>query len=81
MCDSKSLLIQKRREQKKPNRFDYSNTLFSQTPLSKRGLYHPHCHCKELAINNPKWWCKVEDGYIMNLLGEKKNKISFAYDS
>ena len=35
----------------------------------------------ELPKNNPKWWCKVEDGYIMNLLGEKKNKISFDYDS
>ena len=44
----------KNEENKKPNRFDYSNTSFSQTPLSKRGLYHPHCHCKELAINNPK---------------------------
>ncbi len=35
----------------------------------------------ELPKNNPKWWCKVEDGYIMNLLGEKKNKIPFDYDS
>ena len=39
---------------KKPSRFDYSNTSFSQTPLSKRGLYHPHCHCKESTINVPK---------------------------
>ncbi len=44
----------KNEENKKPARFDYSNTSFSQTPLSKRGLYHPHCHCKESAINNPK---------------------------
>ena len=26
-------------------------------------------------------WCKVEDGYIINLKGEKKNKIPFDYES
>ena len=36
---------------------------------------------RELPANNPKWWRKVEDGYIMNLLGEKKNKIPYDYDS
>ena len=30
---------------------------------------------------DPKWWCKVEDGYILNLLGEKKNKIPYDYNS
>ena len=30
---------------------------------------------EDLPKQTPKWWCKVEDGYIMNLLGEKKNKI------
>ena len=35
----------------------------------------------ELPKNNPKWWCKVEDGYILNLLGEKKNKIPYDYNS
>ena len=34
-----------------------------------------------LPNNNPKWWCKVEDGFIMNLLGERKNKIPYDYDS
>ena len=34
-----------------------------------------------LPKNNPKWWCKVENGYIMNLLGEKKNKIPYDYNS
>ena len=29
----------------------------------------------------PNWWCKVEDGYIMNLKGERKNKIPYDYDS
>lgn len=35
----------------------------------------------ELPKHNPKWWCLVEDGYIMNLLGERKNKIPFDYNS
>ena len=36
---------------------------------------------EDLPKNNPKWWCKVEDGYILNLLGEKKNKIPYYYNS
>lgn len=36
---------------------------------------------KALPKQNPKWWCKVEGGYIMNLLGEKKNKIPYDYNS
>ena len=31
--------------------------------------------------HNPNWWCKVEDGYIVNLKGEKKNKIPYDYNS
>lgn len=44
-------------------------------------------NCKDEDIlesipkNNPKWWCKVEDGFIKNLLGEKKNKIPYDFDS
>ncbi|MBE7076213.1 MAG: hypothetical protein E7375_04045 [Clostridiales bacterium] len=34
-----------------------------------------------LPQNNPAWWCKVENGYIMNLLGDKKNKIPYDYNS
>lgn len=34
-----------------------------------------------LPKNNPDWWCKVEDGYILNLKGERKNKIPYDYDS
>lgn len=29
---------------------------------------------------NKSWWCKVEDGYILNLIGERKNKIPYKYD-
>lgn len=35
----------------------------------------------ELPKNNPDWWCKVKDGYILNLKGERKNKIPYDYDS
>lgn len=34
-----------------------------------------------LPDKNPSFWCKVEDGYIKNLLGEKKNKIAYDFDS
>ena len=36
---------------------------------------------EELPDRNPKWWCKVVDGYIVNLLGERKNKIPYDYES
>ena len=44
----------KNTELKKPECFDYSSYSFSQIGKSKRGLYHPNCHCKEMAINVPK---------------------------
>ena len=34
-----------------------------------------------LPTPDPKWWCKVENGYIINLLGERKNKIPYDYNS
>ena len=34
-----------------------------------------------IPLNNPNWWCKVEDGFIINLKGEKKNKIPYDYES
>ena len=36
---------------------------------------------RNLPTLNRAWWCKVEDGYILNLLGEKKNKIPYDYNS
>lgn len=35
----------------------------------------------ELPSRDKRWWCKVENGYIINLLGEKKNKIPYDYNS
>ena len=34
-----------------------------------------------IPLHNKDWWCKVEDGYIINLKGERKNKIPYDYDS
>ena len=34
-----------------------------------------------LPSHDPSKWCKVVDGYIMNLKGEKLNKIPYQYDS
>ena len=43
------------------------------------------CSDDYLLINLPnkeiRWYCKVEDGYIKNLRGEKLNKIQYDYDS
>jgi len=36
---------------------------------------------EDLPRHDPSWWCKVENGYIMNLRGEKKNKVAYDYDS
>ena len=36
---------------------------------------------EDLPGKNPSWWCKVENGYIINLKGERKNKIAYDYDS
>ena len=34
-----------------------------------------------IPLHNKDWWCKVEDGYILNLKGERKNKIPYDYES
>ena len=36
---------------------------------------------EDLPGHDPNWRCKVEDGYILNLKGERKNKIPYDYDS
>ncbi len=36
---------------------------------------------EDLPKHDPRWWCKVENGYILNLKGEKKNKIPYKYNS
>lgn len=36
---------------------------------------------ERLPKKDPRWWCKVEDGFVMNLNGDKKNKIPYDYNS
>ena len=36
---------------------------------------------KSLPEKYPNWWCKVEDGYIVNLEGDKLNKVPYDYNS
>lgn len=36
---------------------------------------------KNLPEKYPNWYCKVENGYIVNLQGEKLNKVPFDYNS
>ena len=47
----------------------------------EEGHYTDEMILEGLPKKNPKWWCKVENGYIINLLGEKKNKIPYDYNS
>ncbi len=34
-----------------------------------------------LPSRDINWWCKVEEGYIINIKGDKKNKIPYDYNS
>ena len=36
---------------------------------------------EEMPGGDGRWWCIVEDGFIKNLKGDKKNKIPYDYDS
>lgn len=36
---------------------------------------------ENLPEGHKDWWCKVEDGYILNLKGERKNKVPYDYNS
>ena len=36
---------------------------------------------ESIPLHNKDWWCKVEDGYIINLNGKRKNKIPYKYNS
>lgn len=49
--------------------------------LVEKGFGNDEMLLANVPNNDPRWWCKVEDGYIMNLLGEKKNKIPYNYNS
>ena len=76
---------------KKPEHFDYSKYSFGQIALSKRGLYHPNCHDKELSINAPqlsdielisiekkiKWFFSEKSNWFYSWGYENKDKDKF----
>lgn len=63
------------------NFFKYCTINIKDLELVKNNNTPDNLILEALPKNNPKWWCKVEDGYIKNLLGETKNKIPYDYDS
>ena len=67
----------------KPDGADYAEIEInvSDLELVKDNKITDSAILEALPKKNPKWWCKVENGYIINLLGEKKNKIPYDYNS
>ena len=53
LCVSINNCYFKNEEDKKPIEFNYGQYTLEQIPFSSRGLYHPHCHYKNIAISKP----------------------------
>lgn len=68
-------------EKKGQTFFKYCIINIEDLELVEEGIASDEMILDALPQNNPKWWCKVEDGYILNLLGEKKNKEPYKYSS
>ena len=49
--------------------------------LVENGFANDKILLDEVPNHDKGWWCKVEDGYILNLKGERKNKIPYKYNS
>ena len=49
--------------------------------LIEKGICDDALLKKDLPNKNISLWCKVENGYILNLKGQRKNKIPYEYDS
>ena len=73
----------KNEKSKKPEHFDYST--FSDKALEKlkgiEGLYHPNCHCKEIAIPNPteKTISIIVDDRKIDDFYRRKNGLAVAW--
>ena len=61
--------------------YKYANIKIEDLELVKDGGFTDEEILDGIPNKDPHWWFKVEDGYIMNLLGEKKNKIPYDYNS
>lgn len=53
LCVSVNNCYFKNEDDKKPIEFGYDQYNLEQIPFLNRGLYHPRCHCKKIAINKP----------------------------
>ena len=63
------------------NWYKYAEIKIKDLELVKDGECTDEELLEELPKNNSEWWCKVKDGFIMNLKGDKKNKIPYDYNS
>ncbi len=61
--------------------FKYCIINIEDLELVEEGLADDNTILDALPQNNPNWWCKVENGYILNLLGERKNKEPYKYNT
>ncbi len=66
-----------------PNGQDYAETPIDiqDLELVKDWGMSDEAILEDLPKHDPNWWCKVEEGYILNLKGERKNKIPYDYNS
>lgn len=74
LCVSVNNCCFKNEEDKKPVEFDYGKYSLQEMPLLNRGLYHPHCHCKKIAVSKPNYdeiSFIIEQGKIWWLLKDK----------
>ena len=68
-------------EKKDKSFFKYCIINIEDLELVEEGLADDNTILDALPQNNPNWWCKVENGYILNLLGERKNKEPYKYNT
>ena len=63
------------------NWYKYCEIKIEDLELLEDGQCNNEEILEALPNNDPNWWCKVENGFILNLKGEKKNKIPYDYES
>ena len=69
------------RDPKDPDDYVFAPISIEDLELVEEGPATDDWILQELPKNDPRWWCKVENGYILNLKGERKNKIPYDYNS
>lgn len=77
-CVSVNNCWYRNQEGKKPEHFNYDQYTYAQIPKSKRGLYHPNCHCKEMSMSSPNMHSikvDVGEGKIDWLFENKKGLV------